>query len=226
MFRQEQRQPRRTSTGRGAVLLVAASIAVAAPLSFVSLPVASGVTKSAGTDVEALDRRKFLAAAGAGLLAAAASGPDAARADMTAERSGGISNNPSWQRPEADFNSEMKKMGNNVGRVINLQGLCMQAQPGGLTATLSPGRIIVYDVDQPCGEGKAFIHAVGRPNGFAPMKATDGPAIHRYTAAVFSEDEIMDAYLSKVGQCADMPKGGKDEIKWEIADAARGGKCD
>jgi len=224
MFRQEQRQRRRSSASRG-VLIVAASVLVVAPLGFVALP---GAAKPSSSDADVtVARRQLLASVGAAALLAAAPGPEAARAEVVEQSSStsGVRNNPVGQRPEVNLQEEVKKRGTNLGRLINLRGACVKAPPEGFTATLSPGRIIVWDPDQPCGEGKSFIHAAGRGNGFAPMSSPEGPTVHVYKAANFDSDDILDTYKAQIGKCFDTPKGGADEIQWEIASETRGGKC-
>lgn len=217
MPRQEQRARRRPNASRRGLLVVAASVVLAAPIGFLSLPASSGA---------ALERRQFLAAAGAGLLAAASS-PEAAHADLFEQSSfsGGVRNNPTAKRPEANVKAELAKSGGDIGRLTNLRGACIEAPDEGYTVQLPPGRLIVWDSDA-CGEGKAFIHAAGRQNGFKPMSAKDGgPARHVFKSARFDNDEIMDTYKAQLGQCFEIPKGGEDEMSWEVASISRGGKC-
>jgi len=213
----QQQQQRRARTGR--MLAVLAASAGVFGTAFSQLP---GNSKTARPSA----RRLFLTAATAGMVGAAAAG-DAGAAELFAPMptGTGVTNNPKFQMKMPDTEALLKeKQGNFLGRITWLKGICVETDPEGKTAKGVSDYVIVFDADAPCGEGKAFIHAAG-PGKFEPMTAAAGPLVHRYTAETFDETSYVASYSSKVGQCADLPKGGADPLSWEIASRARGGKC-
>jgi len=168
-----------------------------------------------------IERRQFLAAAIGGLTLGGGLA-DGASAQVFAPALPGVGKPKQGEPTQEDVQKLIsKELGSNLGRIMNLKDQCFETDPGGLTAQIGTASVVVWDPDAPCGEGKSFIHAVGRSK-FEPMTAAAGPLKHGYHAATFSD---TGEYKDQVGQCFTTPAGGKDEIAWEVASLSRGGKC-
>mmetsp|Transcript_108399 Transcript_108399/g.337826 ORF Transcript_108399/g.337826 Transcript_108399/m.337826 type:complete len:146 (+) Transcript_108399:52-489(+) len=93
---------------------------------------------------------------------------------------------------------------------------------GGKAATVTKKRLVVWDPEAPCGEGKAFFHYTPTSGSFIPMTADVGPSTHTYRAAVFTN---YNDYGTWVGRCGQIPVGGVEEFTWKVANKDRGASC-
>lgn len=122
-----------------------------------------------------------------------------------------------------DQRAAQKIVGRDIGEIGFLKNSCWETDNIGLKTETLPS-VIIYDKMAPCGEGEAFIHAVGMSE-FSPMTAGGGENKHKYTAGTFDDLELVKSYKASVGKCAKAPKGGKDNVNWEVANTERGGAC-
>eukprot|EP00933_Yihiella_yeosuensis_P083006 TRINITY_DN97075_c0_g1_i1.p1 TRINITY_DN97075_c0_g1~~TRINITY_DN97075_c0_g1_i1.p1 ORF type:complete len:242 (+),score=49.16 TRINITY_DN97075_c0_g1_i1:65-790(+) len=163
----------------------------------------------------------------AGGLAAGLGSAQAANAQMDAMPAGGLwefqkERQKKYER-EVDTKQIIAMTGENLGSVASLKSNCFETDNNGKTAEGLYG-VIAWDADSDCGKGKAFIHAVGKSQ-FFPMTAAKGNKTrHTYYAASFGIPGLT-KYNATEGTCQDTPTGGKDTIKWQVANTERGGEC-
>ncbi|CAJ1399548.1 unnamed protein product [Effrenium voratum] len=115
---------------------------------------------------------------------------------------------------------EAASLPKSLGSVSSLGGRCFESEGGGFIGS-APEGAVVWDIDAPCGPGKAYIHAAPGAE-CAPMTAGAGPLVHRYISAEVAD---ADGFAGLVGSCGRLPEAAGPETTWKVADARRGGAC-
>mmetsp|Transcript_109155 Transcript_109155/g.319494 ORF Transcript_109155/g.319494 Transcript_109155/m.319494 type:complete len:135 (+) Transcript_109155:51-455(+) len=109
-----------------------------------------------------------------------------------------------------------------VAEIQTFKDKCFEttSKEGGKAATVVKKRLVVWDPDTSCGEGKSFFHYAPTSGAFIPM--TGGSGIRTYHAAVFDN---YNEYGTWVGRCGKTPAGGSEGFSFRVANKDAGGAC-